>query len=154
MEIVLLVLVGVIGILVFIALFIWNVVFGQSLRKMLMTFVGIAVDRGSLVDPDAPIDIRRDDLLSSEFDRKADAIKAQSVLNGQDAPAAIPQAQIAASEQLTPASATSDNGWPRALDEETRGQPRAFRHLHLRTDYEQTLDADAPDAPSADAPSR
>lgn len=153
MEIVVLALIGVIVFIVLISLIVWNVIFGHPLRKMIMTFIGIAVDRDSLVDPDAPIDIRRDDPLSTELERRADAIKAQSVLNSQGASAVIPQAQIAPSEQSMPETATSDNGWPRALDEETRGQPRAFRHLHLRTDYEQTLDANAPDTPSADAPS-
>lgn len=154
MEIVLLVLVGVIGLLAFILLFVWNVVFGQSLRKMIMTFVGIAIDRGALVNPDAPADIRRDDPLSTEFERKAEMIKGQSVLTGQQEPA-IPRAAIPETERGALAQETSDNGWPRVLDEETRGEPRAFRKLHLRTEYEASVsETTDPDSRSDDPISR
>ncbi|MDQ7026960.1 MAG: hypothetical protein Q9P44_15540 [Anaerolineae bacterium] len=71
-------------------------------------------------------------LASEVLEEEAERAKEQLPF---DVPQKTPKA-ILPSDDTT--HDTSDNGWPRQLDYETRREKRPFRQVHLQTDTEQT----------------
>ena len=127
------------------AIWVWQVVFKKSLRKMVFTFVGILLNRDVRVDPNAPIEPLRDEPLSHVLDEKAKQLSFEERVARDRPPEPPPKAIIPPNERGEAARDTSDSGWPRILDPETRRDQRPFREIHLRTENEEThaiLDVD------------
>jgi hypothetical protein len=126
---------SLVGITIFLIMWVWYVVFGKSLRKMLVTILDIIFNRNQLVDPDAEILPNTDKYASDALEEIAAHVKADVPLEAQFIP---PQAMLPASDRDTLAQTTSDNGWPRQLNYETRHAKHPFLEVNLRTETEQT----------------
>lgn len=132
----------ILGIIIFIILWVWRFIFQKSLRKLVLSMLAIAQDRDALVDPDAEIFPNQDVLSSEVLEAKAQQVKAQMPFEPHKP---LPKAHFPADDTSEWLRDTSDSGWPRALDYESRHEPHPFRQVHLRTRNEETheiMDAD------------
>jgi hypothetical protein len=129
----LLISIGLIAVFLLIVMWIWYIIFGKSLRKMLFAMVGIIQDRDRLVDPEAEIVPNLERHASDDLMDTAAHVKADIPLAGQPIP---PQARVPQYERGQLAQNTSDNGWPRELNYEERHEARPFLNANLQTETE------------------
>jgi len=122
-----------INILVLVTLVIWRIVFKGSFRKLLMTFLGLLVENTTKDHVDEPIEMDKSERRAMKMKQEAEAIDFEEALE-QTSPPHIEQAIVPPEERGEFARDTSDNGWPRELDYETRRESRPFLDVHLRTD--------------------
>jgi hypothetical protein len=134
MDKILLVFLGIILILILVALFIWRFIFRRSVRKMLMTFLGILMENSSQKGLDEPIEMDDSVHRADTMLQKADEVNFEEAL-AQVQPAQVQEAQLP-SEVHREERDTSDSGWPRQLDDETRLDPRPFLDVRLHSDTE------------------
>lgn len=147
----LIVALSMVGIILLILFWVWRFVFKKSLRKMIFIMMGIMQNSDELVDPDAEILPSMEKHSSDVLDDKAAEAKQQSPF---EPPQATPKANMPSDDTTQD---TSDNGWPRQLDYETRHEKHPFRQVHLRTDNEQTheiMDVDTYQPPEIEADSQ
>ena len=123
----------ILTVILLIIMWIWYVVFGKSLRKMIFTMLGILQDRDAIVDPNAEILPNQERHSSDILREKAAHIKVDVPLEAQYAP---PQATLPQYERGELARDTSDNGWPRELSYEERHEQRPFLNANLQTETE------------------
>jgi hypothetical protein len=134
MDKILLVFLGIILILVLVALFIWRFVFRRSVRKMLMTFLGILMENSSQKGLDEPIEMDDSVHRADTMLEKVDEVNFEEALAQVEPPQA--QQAILPSEVHGEERDTSDSGWPRQLDDEARLDPRPFLDVRLHSDTE------------------
>ena len=133
-------------------LFIWSRVFGRPVWRMMFMMLGVWQNKGSLVDPQAEIVPSREKYSSQVLEERAAMAKQALPF---EAPQAPPIAELSA--ENNPHETTSDSGWPRELDYETRHEPHPFRHVHLETDTEKThkiMDVDTYNPPENETDSQ
>ncbi|MEM9954007.1 MAG: hypothetical protein AAF846_20525 [Chloroflexota bacterium] len=128
-----LIMIGVIATLILFVYYVWNAVFFRSWRKVIFLVLGTFLEATKRVDETM-------DIEPSDRAKKSEGMKAQAdtldfdVALEQSKPPLPQQATIPATETGEFARVTSDNGWPRDLDETTRGDSRPFRTVHLNTE--------------------
>lgn len=120
------------------ALWVWNVVFNKSLRKMVFTIVGIVLNRDATIDPNAPIEPLLDEPLSHILEERAAQLDFEKTVQKGQAKPAPPKAFVVPDEENQFIQNTSDQGWPRELDPEIRKKPRPFREIRIRTENEES----------------
>lgn len=121
-----------------VGLFVWSFLLRGSVRVIAMSILGMVLNRGRTIDPDAPLKASTEERLSSILTERADEFNFQ--VDPRVRPSGGPmlqQAPLPPSERGDAAPTTSDNGWPVAMDDEARGDPRGFRHIRLRTDQDE-----------------
>jgi hypothetical protein len=133
MDKILLVLLVVIFILLLIWLFIWRFVFNRSMRKLIMSFLGLLIENTTKDGIGEPIEMDDSEHKADIMMQKAKVIDFEAAVAQTKAPQ-LEQAIIPPEERGELARDTSDNGWPRKLDDETRLDPRPFLDVHLRTE--------------------
>jgi len=120
--------------------YIWNVIFFKSWRKMFFMFLGVFLESTKRVDENMEIAPSTRIPKSDEMKAQAAALDFDSAVE-QSRPPLPEQAKIPVEETGEFARSTSDNGWPRNLDDKTRQDSRPFRAVHLNTENDdiQTL---------------
>lgn len=113
--------------------YIWNVIFFKSWRRLFFMFLGVFLESTKRVDEKMEIEPSTRIPKSDEMKAQAKALDFDEALE-QSRPVIPPQASIPAEETGEFARSTSDNGWPRNLDEETRKDSRPFLAVHLNTE--------------------
>jgi hypothetical protein len=129
----LLISIGLIAVFLLIVMWVWYIIFGKSLRKMVFTMLGVVLDKDRLVDPEAEIIPNLERHASDDLLDTAAHVKADIPLAGQPLPQ---QARVPQYERGQLAQNTSDNGWPRELSYEERHEPRPFLNANLQTETE------------------
>jgi hypothetical protein len=129
----LLISIGLIAVFLLIVMWIWYIIFGKSLRKMVFTMLGVVLDKDRLVDPEAEIVPNLERHASDDLMDTAAHVKADIPLAGQPIPQ---QARVPQYERGQLAQNTSDNGWPRELNYEERHEARPFLNANLQTETE------------------
>lgn len=131
-----LITIAIVAVVVLTLIYVWNVFFFKSWRRLLFMFLGVFMETTKRVDPDAEIKPSTRIPKSDEMKAKAEAVDFEEMLD-QSRPPMPPQAPIPATETGELARDTSDNGWPRELDEATLTDTRPFRKVHLKTENDE-----------------
>lgn len=121
---------------------IWFIFFKGSLRRLLVSFAGILVNKDQKIDPAAPIDVPTEAQFSDLMEARAQQIKQTGELEG--VPPRPQSARIPPNERGDKARTTSDNGWPSRIYEQIKRIPHGFRFSRLRTESDD-YDQPAPD---------
>lgn len=130
---ILLVVLVIINVLILVGLVIWRVIFKGSTKKLLMSFLGLLVENSTEDHKDEAIEMDKSERKADIMVQKAEALNFEDAVNKMQAPHRE-QAIIPPTERGELARETSDNGWPRELDKETRFESRPFLDVHLRTE--------------------
>ena len=133
-------------------LFVWSRVFGRPLWRMMFMMLGVWQNKGSLVDPQAEIVPNQERYSSQELEERAALAKQAMPF---DTTPAAPIAKLPSKDSTS--KTTSDSGWPRELDYETRHEPHPFRNVNFETDTEKTheiMDVDSYNPPDDETDSQ
>lgn len=137
-----------INILVLVWFVIWRIVFRGKFRRMIMSFLGLLIEVNTDDHVDEPIEMDTSEHRADKIKEKAEALSFEQALE-HTKPPEPEHAIIPPEERGELVRDTSDSGWPRELDEETRRDPRPFRDVHLQTEtVESVADIDDEEADS------
>jgi hypothetical protein len=129
---IILILIGTAATLMFVV-FVWNAFFWRSWGRVINMVMRLFVEGQDMVDPNKKIEPDMSESRADALKAKAQSIE-DAPLNSMDF---VPQqAVISEDEQQEFNQTTSDSGWPRALSEDERDDPRPFRNVHIGTDNE------------------
>jgi len=142
-----LILIGllIIGALLLVIAYTWVFIIQRSPLKLIVMVLRNALDRDRLVDPNAPIEMRKTARRAQSFIDQGNSVKssalfpdasvsAQSV--GAPPPRAVPHALLNETDVHAADETTSDNGWPRRMDKATRQSRRPFLKIQLESDQD------------------
>jgi hypothetical protein len=135
----------IIGALLLVISYTWVFIIQRSPLKLFMMVLRSALDRDRLVDPNAPIEMRKNARRAQSFIDQGNSVKnsalfpeapvsAQSV--GAPPPRVVPHAPLNETDLHTADETTSDNGWPRRMDKATRQSRRPFLRIELDSDQD------------------
>ena len=122
-----------INILVLVWFVVWRIVFRGKFRRMIMSFLGLLIEVNTDDHAGEPVEMDTSEHRADKIKQQAEALSFEQALE-QTKPPEPEQAIIPPEERGELARDTSDSGWPRELDEETRRDPRPFRDVHLQTE--------------------
>src|SRR5690606_14824803 len=129
-----LIMIGIAATLILTAVYIWNVFFWRSWRKIIMMFLNVFNSSQDIVDPNKKIEPSKEIPRSQKIKARADESETEfEALLTDSRPPEVPKAHIPIQERGELAHDTSDNGWPRPLTAEEKQDSRPFRQVHLQT---------------------